>query len=249
MTFFTWALQSRLYRSHRHLNLDPNQISWFWYKARSWFSLQFAYVIPVSWCNIMVKPGHIWIEDETRALLENRSKESVQRQLWRVMRNSQVYAQVVEQLVKHNFLRMVPRCWTKMKALQKIQAWRLVISWGLKLDGNQMKRTPIHLIFFFLFFFTELDAVMGGRASVAPVHILDSSAGRNSTIKKDASDMKARKQRSWLMFLAPPPATLQLLPQLSANPQLQPPLSAAPQLLPPLSAAPQLQPPLSAREL
>ena len=102
---------------------------------------------------------------------------------------------------------------------------------------------------FLFFFFTELDAVMGGRASVAPVHILDSSAGRNSTIKKDASDMKARKQRSWLMFLAPPPATLQLLPQLSANPQLQPPLSAAPQLLPPLSAAPQLQPPLSAREL
>ena len=37
-------------------------------------------------------------------------------------------------------------------------------------------------------FFTELDAVMGGTASVAPVHSLDSSAGNSSTIITGASD-------------------------------------------------------------
>ena len=37
-------------------------------------------------------------------------------------------------------------------------------------------------------FFTELDAVMGGRATVAPVHILDASAGNSCAMIEGASD-------------------------------------------------------------
>ena len=139
----------------------------------------------------MAEKGRLWTEQETRALLEIWSESSIQRQLQGKVKNNAVYKKLVNELVKRRFIRTGDQCQTIIKALKKKYKEtcdKLRRSGaGQESDEEDDETSDFH-------FFSELDAVMGGRASVDPVHILDSSAGSSSARIGGASEEEEEEE-------------------------------------------------------
>ena len=67
----------------------------------------------------MAEKGHLWTEQESRALLDIWSKSSIQRQLQGEVKNNAVYEKLVNELVKRRFIRTGDQCRMKIIALKK----------------------------------------------------------------------------------------------------------------------------------
>ena len=133
----------------------------------------------------MAEAGRVWTENETRTLLEIWSEESIQRQLDIAVRNDKVYAKLVSELAKRGFFRTAPQCRMKIKALKRKYK---EITDKLRRSGQGRKSDEDVSTSDFTVF-KEMDVVMGGRASVAPVHVLDSSAGNTSIMLECEGDI------------------------------------------------------------
>lgn len=134
----------------------------------------------------MAEAGRVWTENETRALLEIWSEESIQVQLDIAVQNDKVYVKLVSELVKHGFVRTVPQCHTKIKALKR--KYKEVAD-KLRRSGQGRESDDEDVPTSDFTFFKEVDTVMGSRASVAPVHVLDSSSGNTSTLLECGGDI------------------------------------------------------------
>ena len=122
-------------------------------------------------CVNMADRGRLWTDAETRALLEIWSQESIQRQLSGAVRNDIVFVRIVEELGRQGFRRTVQQCRVKLKALKKkykeIADRARRSGEGNESDGDDDSPTDFP-------YYSQIHAVLGGRPSVAPVHLVDS---------------------------------------------------------------------------
>lgn len=120
----------------------------------------------------MAEKGKVWSERETRAVLEVWSEGEIQRQLQGAVRNDIVYSRIVAELAKRGYKRTVTQCRAKIKALKmryKQMVDRLRRS-GAGRESDEESDESSEFPYFAL-----LDSVLGGRAGVTPVNLLDSA--------------------------------------------------------------------------
>ena len=114
----------------------------------------------------------MWSERETRALLEVWTEGEIQRQLQGAVRNDIVYSRIVAELAKRGYKRTVTQCRAKIKALKmryKQMVDRLRRS-GAGRESDEESDESSEFPYFAL-----LDSVLGGRAGVTPVNLLDAA--------------------------------------------------------------------------
>ena len=123
----------------------------------------------------MAEKGKQWSDHETKLLLELWSEDSIQRQLQDAARNDAIFRRIAQDLAKSGFERTVAQIRAKIKALKKKYkaiADRMRRS-GAGHESDEEENMPVDFPYFDL-----LHAVMGGRAAVTPVHLLDSATAR-----------------------------------------------------------------------
>ena len=116
--------------------------------------------------------GQNWSERETQALVSIWSEDRIQRELKKSVRNDLAFAQISRELAERGYVRTVEQCRAKVKSLKakyKQIADRLRRS-GTGRESDEESEVPSDFPFF-----DDMDVVMGGRASVTPVHLLDSA--------------------------------------------------------------------------
>ena len=127
----------------------------------------------------MVEKGKVWSDSETRAFLDIWSEGEIQQQLQGSFHNDVACSRIVEELAKCKYKRTVMQCRAKIKALKmkyKQIADRLRRSdAGRKSDDESEESSEFP-------FFALLDTVLGRRASVRPVYLLDSSSANRPDI-------------------------------------------------------------------
>ena len=119
----------------------------------------------------MAEKGKVWSERETQALLEVWSEGEIQRQLQGAVRNDIVYSRIVAELAKRGYKRTVTQCRAKIKALKmryKQMVDRLRRS-GAGRESDEESGESSEFPYFALW-----DSVLGRRAGVTPVNLLDS---------------------------------------------------------------------------
>ena len=110
-----------------------------------------------------------------KLLLELWSEDSIQRQLQGATRNDAIFRRIAQDLAKSGFERTVAQIRAKIKALKKKYkaiADRMRRS-GAGHESDEEEDMPADFPYFDL-----LHTVMGGRAAVTPVHLLDSATAR-----------------------------------------------------------------------
>lgn len=119
----------------------------------------------------MAECGKFWTTTETRVLINVWRQDSIQKLLRDAKRNDAVYGKIVEALAKRNYHRTVQQCRAKIKALKR--KYKEIVD-RLRKSGegreSDEERVPADFPFF-----DDIDAVMGGRDTVSPVHLLDSA--------------------------------------------------------------------------
>ena len=116
--------------------------------------------------------GQNWSEHEIQALVSLWSEEGLQRELKKSVRNDFAYARISRELVERSYIRTAEQCRAKVKSLKtkyKQIVDRLRRS-GTGRESDEESEVPSDFPFF-----EDIDAVMGGRASVTPVYLLDSA--------------------------------------------------------------------------
>ena len=121
----------------------------------------------------MAERGKFWTAAETKLLIDTWSQDSIQKQLHGTKRNDNVFAQIVNTLAKRGYHRTAQQCRAKIKSLKKRYK---EIADRLRKSGEGRESDADDVPADFPFF-EDIDAVMGGRASVSPVHLLDSASG------------------------------------------------------------------------
>lgn len=119
----------------------------------------------------MVEKGKQWSDHETKLLLELWSKDNIQRQHQGVAKNDAIFRRITQDLAKSGF-ESVAQIRAKIKALKKMYkaiADRMSRS-GADHESDKEEDMPADFPYFDL-----LHTVMGGRAAVTPVHLLDSA--------------------------------------------------------------------------
>ena len=120
----------------------------------------------------MAERGRVWSESETRTFLEIWSEREIQRKLQAAVRNDVVFIKIAEELAKRGYQRTVAQCRGKIKALKnryKHIVDRLRRS-GAGRESDEESEVPADFPYF-----SALDAVLGRRASVTPVQLLDTA--------------------------------------------------------------------------
>ena len=115
----------------------------------------------------MAEKDKVWRDSEPQAFLEIWSEGERQRQLQGSFRNDVAYSRIVEELVKRRYKRTVTQCRAKIKAL-KTKYKQIADRLRRSSAGRESDEEPEEL--------SELDTVLGRRASVRPVYPLDSSS-------------------------------------------------------------------------
>ena len=116
--------------------------------------------------------GQNWSERETQALVSIWSEDRIQRELKKSVRNDLAFTQISRELAEHGYVHTVEQCRAKVKSLKakyKQIADRMRRS-GTGRESDEESEVPSVFPFF-----DDMDVVMGGRASVTPVHLLDSA--------------------------------------------------------------------------
>ena len=121
----------------------------------------------------MAERGKFWTATETRLLIDSWSQDSIQKQLHGAKRNDNVFTQIVDTLAKCGYQRTSQQCRAKIKALKKKYK---EIADRLRKSGEG-RESDVDEVPADFPFFDDIDAVMGRRASVSPVHLLDSVSG------------------------------------------------------------------------
>ena len=117
----------------------------------------------------IVEHGRLWSDEGTRAFLEIWGQDRIQRQLSGLLRNDDVFGRIVEELRRRGFSSHHSRMSRKVEGAQEEIVDRSRRSGaGNKSDADG--DGPVNFPYF-----TAIDAVMSGRASVSPVALLDSS--------------------------------------------------------------------------
>ena len=121
----------------------------------------------------MAERGKFWSVAETKLLLDTWSQDHIQKQLRAAVRNDAVFGKIAEVLAKREYYRTIQQCRAKIKALKK--RYREIVDKlrksGTGRESDEDDDFP---------FFSDLHAVMGGRATVSPIHLLDSSSSTQS---------------------------------------------------------------------
>ena len=117
----------------------------------------------------MAERGKLRSATETRFLIDTWSQDSIQKQLHSAKRNDNVFAQIVSTLAKHGYYKTAQQCHAKKGSKKKYKA--IADRLRKSREGRESDKDDISADFPF---FDNIDAVMGGRASVSPVHLLDS---------------------------------------------------------------------------
>ena len=115
--------------------------------------------------------GQNWSERKTQALVSIWSEDRIQWELKKSVWNDLAFAQISRELAERGYIRTVEQCRAKVKSLKgkyKQIADRLRRS-GTGCESDEESKVPSDFLFF-----DNMDVVMGGRASVTPVHLLDS---------------------------------------------------------------------------
>ena len=120
----------------------------------------------------MAEKGRVWMDAETKLLLEIWSQDTIQRQLKGAFRNVNVFAQVVEELRKSGYHRTVQQCRIKIKSLKT--KYKAVVDRARRSGAGNESDEEEDLPSDFAYF-SQIDAVMAGRPNVKPVHLLDSA--------------------------------------------------------------------------
>ena len=120
----------------------------------------------------MAEKGRVWSDAETKLLLEIWSQENIQKQLQGSFRNVNVYSKLVEELRRSGYHRTVTQCRIKIKALKK--RYKEIVDRARRSGtGNESEEEDLPDDFQY---YSQIDAVMTGRPSVTPVHLLDSAS-------------------------------------------------------------------------
>ena len=93
-----------------------------------------------------------------------------------------MFCTIVEGLAKHGFVRMVAQCRDKVKALKKKYK---AIKDGMRKSGTGQESDEESDRLVDFPYYDVLDSVMGGRAAVVPVHLLDSTSDNPATTEAD----------------------------------------------------------------
>ena len=121
----------------------------------------------------MAEKGHIWSNTETKLLLDIWSQQHIQKQLQGSFRNVNVYAQLVEELRKKGYVRIISQCRIKIKALKK--RYKDIVDRARRSGAGNESDTEEDLPSDSPYY-SQNDAVMAGRPAVTPVHLLDSAS-------------------------------------------------------------------------
>ena len=121
----------------------------------------------------MAEKGRTWSDRKTKLLLQIWSEERIQSQLRGAVRNDNVFRTIAEDLARQGFQRTVAQCRVKIKALKK--KYKSIADRMRRSGTGRESDEELDLPSDFLFF-EAMDAVMGTRAAVIPVHLLDSAA-------------------------------------------------------------------------
>ena len=138
--------------------------------------------------------GQNWSEHEIQALVSFWSEEGLQRQLKKSVRNDLAYARISRELAERGYIRTAEQFRRKVKSLKtryKKIVDRLRRS-GTGRESDEESEVPSDFSFF-----EDIDAVVGGRASVTPVHLLDSAdAPEPSTSSRTSTPVPADSRTS-----------------------------------------------------
>lgn len=115
-----------------------------------------------------------WTDNETRALLQVWSEESVQRKLNTVSKKKPIYDAIARKLGEMGYTKTGEQCKTKIKNL--LARYRKVK------DGNRKSGTGADSSFPF---FDDIDTVIGTRATSEPPILLDSGIPETSNKNAD----------------------------------------------------------------
>ena len=136
-----------------------------------------------------MEKGRTWRNRETKLLLEIWSEERIQSQLRGAVWNNNVFHMIAEDLAKQGFQRTVAQCQAKIKALNK--KYKSIVDRmrrnGAGRESDEESDLPSDFPFF-----EAMDAVMGGRAAVIPVHLLDSAASCSPETAEAAGDVSTQ---------------------------------------------------------
>ena len=119
----------------------------------------------------MAERGRVWSESETSTFLEIWSEREIQRQLQAAVRNDVVFIKIAEELAKRGYQRTVAQCRGKIKALKN--RYKQIVDRlrsGAGRESDEESEVPADFPYF-----SALDAVLGRRASVTPVQLLDTA--------------------------------------------------------------------------
>ena len=133
----------------------------------------------------MAEKGKLWSDRETQLLLQIWSEGSIQSKLKDAKRNEDIYVKIAADLKSRGFTRTADQCRSKIKALKK--KYKSVADQmrrsGAGRESDEEADQPVDFPYFEIF-----DAVMGGRAAVIPVHLLDSAASSNPAAAESDED-------------------------------------------------------------
>ena len=121
----------------------------------------------------MAERGKFWTAAETKLLIDTWSHDNFQKQLHGAKWNDNVFGQIMNTLAKRGYHRTAQQCCAKIKSLKRRYK---EIADRLRKSGEGRESDADNVPADFPFF-EDIDAVMGGRASVSPVHLLDSASG------------------------------------------------------------------------
>ena len=116
----------------------------------------------------MAEHGKFWAVAETKLLLDTWRQDHFQKQLRAAVRNNAVFRKISEVLEKRGYYQTIQQCHVKIKALKK--RYRKIVD-KLQKSGTGRESNEDDFPFF-----SDLYAVMGGRATVLPIHLLHSAS-------------------------------------------------------------------------
>ena len=121
----------------------------------------------------MVEREKFWSVAEMKLLLDTWSHDHIQKQLSAAVWNDGVFGKIAEVLAKQGYYRTIQQCRAKIKTLKK--RYREIMD-KLRMSGTSRESDEDDDFPFF----SDLHAVMGGGATVSPIHLLDSSSSTQS---------------------------------------------------------------------
>ena len=118
----------------------------------------------------MAEKGRQWTDRKTMLLLELWSEEGIQHQLQGATWNNAIFRRIAQDLAKSGFQHTVVQIRAKIKTLKK--KYKAISDRMRSGAGHESDEEDMPADFPY---FDQLHSVMGDRATVTPVHLLDSA--------------------------------------------------------------------------